>query len=126
MYFGKGLGDLPIGFARPLAVTGELSYTIADRKLKPLQQARHGRRTVRHRHRAQFNNGNNNAWAGGFSVQYSLPYLQSQVKNVGLPSILGDLIPVVEVTWSSPAGSPSSAGHDVDRGAGRALPRPVG
>jgi hypothetical protein len=30
-YFGKGLGDLPIPVLRPFAVTGELSYVIADR-----------------------------------------------------------------------------------------------
>ena len=33
-YFGKGLGDLPIGYLRPLAVTGELSYSVANKKLK--------------------------------------------------------------------------------------------
>src|SRR5579859_1242109 len=31
VYFGKGLGDLPIGLARPLALTGEFTYTIPDR-----------------------------------------------------------------------------------------------
>ncbi len=30
-YFGKGLGDLPIGMWRALAITGELSYTVADK-----------------------------------------------------------------------------------------------
>ena len=34
LYFGKGLGDLPASFLRPFAVTGELSYTIADKGLK--------------------------------------------------------------------------------------------
>ena len=33
-YFGKGFGDLPIGWARAFAITGELSYQIADKKLK--------------------------------------------------------------------------------------------
>ena len=111
VYFGKGLGDLPIGFARPFAVTGELSYVIADRKLKQIQQASAtGSSPFDTGIAAQFNSGTNNAWSGGFSVQYSLPYLQSQVKNIGLPGFLGDLIPVVEVTWSSPSGSPSSQG----------------
>ena len=32
-YFGKGLGDLPIGVLRPLAITGEFSYNIPDRRL---------------------------------------------------------------------------------------------
>jgi hypothetical protein len=30
-YFGQGLGKLPIGLLRPLAITGELSYSIPDR-----------------------------------------------------------------------------------------------
>ena len=33
-YFGKGFGDLPIGWARAFAITGELGYQIADTKLK--------------------------------------------------------------------------------------------
>jgi hypothetical protein len=36
-YFGKGFGDYSIGLLRPLAVTGELGYTIADRELKIFQ-----------------------------------------------------------------------------------------
>jgi hypothetical protein len=31
LYFGKGFGDLPIGSVRPLFLTGELAYTIADK-----------------------------------------------------------------------------------------------
>ncbi len=111
-YFGKGLGDLPIGFARPFAITGELSYVVADRALKQLQQPPGPTLSSPFDTgiAAQFNNGANNAWAGGFSVQYSLPYLQSQVRDIGLPGFLGDLIPLIEVTWSSPASSPSAKG----------------
>ncbi|MGI4942691.1 MAG: hypothetical protein ACRYHQ_19340 [Janthinobacterium lividum] len=113
-YFGKGLGDLPIGYARPLAVTGELSYTIADKELKsftPLVTTGASASTPFDTGIAgQFNNGNNNAWSGGLTLQYSLPYLQSQVKDVGLWGIFADLIPVVEFTWSSPASSPSAQG----------------
>ncbi len=105
-YFGKGMGDLPIGFARPFAITGELSYNIADKKLKSYQVTDPDSGLIS----TQFNNGSNNAWNGGISLQYSIPYLQSQVKDLGLPSFLGNLIPVVEVTWSSPASSPSSQG----------------
>jgi hypothetical protein len=99
-YFGKGLGDLPIGALRPLAVTGELSYTIADKALK----------TVSTGDMVTQNNGSNNAWSGAMSLQYSIPYLQTQVKDYGLPSFIGNLVPIVEVAWSSPASSPSSQG----------------
>ena len=114
-YFGKGFGDLPIGILRPLAVSGELSYTIADRELKssPPQAPAPGSLASSPFLTglpAQLNNGNNNAWSGGVSVQYSLPYLQSQVRDVGLGGFLGNLIPLVEFTWSSPASTPSAQG----------------
>lgn len=96
VYFGKGLGDLPIGYFRPLAVTGELSYAVADRKLNL----------------AADNGGSPNAWIGGMSLQYSIPYLESQVKDFGLPDLIGRLIPLVEANWVSPAtkapGSPEA------------------
>ena len=108
-YFGKGLGDLPIGWLRPFAVTGELGYTVADRELKqvapPVSATPFDSGLA-----AQFNNGANNAWSGGLSVQYSLPYLQSQVRDVGLGRFLGSLVPLVELTWSSPASTPSAQG----------------
>jgi hypothetical protein len=91
-YFGKGLGDLPIGMLRPLAVTGELSYVIPDRKLNSDGS----------------NNGNVTSWVAGLSLQYSLPYLQSQVRDFGLPDFIGRLIPLVEMNYSSPASGPAA------------------
>ena len=82
-YFGKGLNELPISLLRPLAVTGELSYTIADEELKESQpQITPGAfvsAPLQTGVAAQFNGGNSNAWFGGISIQYSFPYLQSQV-----------------------------------------------
>jgi hypothetical protein len=106
IYAGKGLGDLPIGYLRPLAITGELSYTIADKKLKLRQVADPDTGLIS----TQSNNGTNNAWSGGVSIQYSIPYLQSQVRDFGLPHFIGGLIPLVEITWSSPASTPSTEG----------------
>ena len=91
IYFGKGLGDLPIGVFRPLAVTGEVSYVIPDRRLNANQD----------------NNGSAPSWKSGLSVQYSIPYLQAQVKDYGLPAFIGGLIPLVELTYSSPAAGPA-------------------
>ena len=105
-YFGKGLGDLPISVLRPLAITGELSYNFADKKLKTFQTSDPDSGLIS----TQFNSGNNNAWNGGLSVQYSIPYLKSQVRDYGLPNFIGNLVPVVEVTWSSPASTPSNQG----------------
>ena len=114
-YFGKGMGDLPVGFLRPFAVTGELSYTVADRELKssqppPVSPGASASSPFDTGIAAQLNNANNNAWSGGVTLQYSIPYLQSQVKNVGLGGFLGNLVPLVEFTWSSPASSPSTQG----------------
>lgn len=84
LYLGKGLGDLPIGWLRPLAVTGEFSYQISDRPgTAP------------------------SAWNYAASVQYSIPYLQSEVKYLGLPSVLANLTPLVEVSFSTPANGPA-------------------
>jgi len=96
VYFGKGLGDLPIGMLRPLAITGEAGWQIANKGLKVTPSG-------------NFNDGTNNQFWGGLSLQYSIPYLQSQVHDYGLPSFL-NLIPLVEFTWTSPTSSPSLQG----------------
>ncbi len=41
------------------------------------------------------------------SLQYSMRYLQGQVKDLGLPEFVNRLTPVVEVAWSSPASRPN-------------------
>jgi hypothetical protein len=41
------------------------------------------------------------------SLQYSMRYLQGQVKDLGLPEFVNRLTPVVEVAWSSSASRPS-------------------
>ncbi len=94
IYFGKGFGDLPIGPLRPLMLTGELTYGIADKGLKVDQYG-------------NYNNGNANQWTGGLSLQYSIRYLSAQVKDYGLPDFVNKLTPVVELAWSSPASQPN-------------------
>lgn len=79
IYYGKGFGDLPraLKYARPLALTGTLGEefpTSAD--------------------------PNNLDW--GFVLEYNLPYLQSQVKDIGLPEPFKHMIPVVEFAFSTP------------------------
>jgi hypothetical protein len=92
VWAGKGFGDLPAGALRPLAVTGQLSYAIPDRPLNT----------------AGNNNGTPPAWSGGLSIQYSIPYLESQVQDHGLPALIGHLVPLVEATWFSTARRPSA------------------
>jgi hypothetical protein len=75
--FGKGLGDLPIGYWRPLAITGFAGYEIGE-----------GART--------------NVSQAGISIQYSIPYLVSKVANVDIPAFLRGMTPMTEVFVTNP------------------------
>jgi hypothetical protein len=77
--FAKGLGDLPIGYLRPLAITGIAGYSAA--------QGAHP-----------------NAMITGLSVQYSIPYLLSKVAYVDLPPILRGMTPITEVMYTTAVG----------------------
>jgi len=123
VFFGKGLGDLPddMKWLRPLAITGQVgvgfptrSSTVVagddDAAVKALVQRTglFGARGLRHGGHAQgASNGNGDVerhphtldWA--FSLQYSLPYLQSFVQDVGLRAPFNRMIPVVEFAMST-------------------------
>ena len=88
LLFGKGFGDLPIGYLRPLAITGYAGY-----------QFGYGRRL--------------NQTQAGFSVQYSMPYLLSKVAAVPLPPIIRGMTPITEVYYTSGGGeaAPFSQGQ---------------
>jgi hypothetical protein len=42
----------------------------------------------------------------GFSTQYSLPYLQSFVRDIGLPAPFNRMIPLVELALQTPLNGP--------------------
>ena len=88
VYAGKGFGDLPdaLGWLKPFAVTGTVGQQYASDSSVP------------------------NALNWGVTLQYSLPYLQSFVKNVGLPKPFSNMIPVVEMAMST-CTSGSCSGH---------------
>ena len=102
IYGGKGFGDLASAVLQPLAVTGEFSETIADQELKRAAAAESAG--------ARFNRGSSNLWSAGLSIQYSLTYWTRESRDHRLPGFLGDLIPLVEFTWTSPQSSPSEQG----------------
>jgi len=85
-FFGKGLGDIPFNPIRPFAITGELDYTVPD--AGPASGA----------------DGNITTWSGGLTVQYSIPYLESQIKDYDLPPLIAKLTPLAELGWTSAAG----------------------
>lgn len=80
VFFGKGLGDLDIGFLRPLAITGLAGYQIADQAPRP------------------------NLVTSGFVVEYSIPYLQSKVQSLDLPEFFRNLTPMTEISFTTPGG----------------------
>jgi hypothetical protein len=116
-YFGKGFGDVPVPALRPFAITGTLGFTVVDKKLKAMdgvaELGANAQGGVTGLAARQFNTGSANRLVGGLSLQYSLPYLRSQVRDLGLPEFVNRLTPLVEVAYSSPAGEPSNLGTQV-------------
>jgi hypothetical protein len=93
VFFGKGLGDLPssMKFLRPLAITGPVGYGIPTRSSTTTTGAEGDIEIERNPHTLEW----------GFSIQYSLPYLQSFVQDVGLKAPFNRMIPVVEFAMST-------------------------
>jgi len=87
LYFGKGLGDLDLGYLRPLAVRGLVGYQKADQSPRPdLVQA-------------------------GFAIEYSIPYLESKVEAAPLPDFLRSITPITELFVNTPGGGHSYGGR---------------
>jgi hypothetical protein len=93
-FFGKGFGDLPDGveYLRPLALTGSLGVDVPTRSSTTTVSDEGDVQIERHPHVLNV----------GFALEYSLPYLQSVVKDVGLEAPFNRLIPVVEFSWQKP------------------------
>lgn len=97
LFFGKGFGDLfdTTSYLRPLALTGTLGLAI------PTQ--------------ARSSDGmggfeeHPNSVELGLALEYSLPYLQAQVRNIGLGGPFDRMIPLVEFSLETP----------IDRGGGK-------
>jgi len=87
--FAKGLGDLPIGYLRPLAITGFAGFQAAE-GTAPKSYGESQRRP--------------NLVIAGLSIQYSIPYLVSKVADVNLPTFVRGLTPITEILFSNPAG----------------------
>jgi len=83
--FGKGLGDLPdsLPWLRPFALTGNLSFNF------PTEVETNGV-------------PNPNSFFYGFAIEYSIPYLQSEVRDIGLGPPFNRMIPLVEFALTSP------------------------
>ena len=87
-YFGKGFGDLPdaAGWLRAFAVTGQIGYQVPSRSFDVVDGSFIPQVL---------------AWGG--SIQYSMPYLKSEILDLQLPDFINHLIPIVEFQMSTPA-----------------------
>jgi len=100
--FGKGLGELPesLKYLRPFSINGQLQVTIpSDRRTVTTSVNENGdieQDTEHHPTTIPF----------GFAIMYSIPYLQSFVKDVGLNAPLANLFPIVEFNWETPVSGP--------------------
>jgi hypothetical protein len=80
LYLGKGFNELPdsLKYLRPLAITTVTGYDLY----------------------ANAAASNAVEWSG--SIQYSIPYLQEHVEDVGIPRPFRDMIPLVEFQMTTP------------------------
>jgi hypothetical protein len=78
VFFAKGLGDLPIGYLRPLALQGFTTYQLSSGSSRP------------------------DNFMAGLAVEYSIPYLQSKVKAFDLPDLLRGMTLLVETLIVTP------------------------
>ena len=85
--FGKGFGDIPrsLTWLRPFAITGNLGFDF------PTQATSAGV-------------PNPNNFSYGFAIEYSFPYIECCVKDIGLRAPFSQLFPLVEVAFSTPIG----------------------
>ena len=83
--FGKGFGDLPrsLPYLRPIAITSNLGFDFPTKVES-----------------AGVPNPNNFNY--GFAFECSFPYLQCCVKDIGLRAPFNQLIPLVEVAFTTP------------------------
>jgi hypothetical protein len=98
-FFGKGFGDLAdnSSFMRAFALTGSVGVGLPSKAKIP--DGAGGFENIPH------------VLHTGLALEYSFPYLQSQVRNVGLTAPFDRLIPLVELSLETP----------LDRGGGKTV-----
>jgi len=102
-FIGKGFGDLPdnLRLLRPVAITGQVGYAIPGKSSTVIIDPDTGEIEIERNPRVL-------VWGG--SLQYSLPYLKSQVQDFGLPDFINRLIPIVEVSLQTPVQNTLTSG----------------
>ncbi|MBI3804899.1 MAG: hypothetical protein HY282_14180 [Nitrospirae bacterium] len=92
LLFVYGLGDLPdaLQYLRPLAITGQvgLSAPVGNRSTEAAEIA--------------------NTLSYGFVVEYSILYLQSFIKDIGIGWPFSRLVPITEFSFEQPLNGPNA------------------
>jgi hypothetical protein len=97
VFFGKGFGDVASPMLKPLAVTGSLGVAIPRRSSTTTTDTDPDTGAI-----VTNVEPNPHVLQLGFALDYSLPYLQSFVKDVGLSEPFSRMIPLVEVSLQRP------------------------
>jgi hypothetical protein len=99
LFFGKGFGDLAnsSSFMSAFALTGSVGVGLPSKARVPADAG--GFETIPH------------VLQIGVALEYSFPYLQSQVRNIGLDAPFDRLIPLLELSLETP----------LDRGGGKTV-----
>lgn len=86
IYYAKGFKELPneLKYLTPFALTGTVGVAIPGESANP------------------DGSFNSDALQWGFALEYSMPYLQEHVEDIGLPRPFRDMIPLVEFSMSTP------------------------
>jgi hypothetical protein len=104
---GKGFGDLPasLNFLRPIALTSQFSLSVPG---------------ARHTSSLGFDDSGNpivnvglnpTVFSWGFTLQYSLPYMNANVSEVGGPDFLKHLVPITEFAFQTPVANVPQGGR---------------
>jgi hypothetical protein len=102
--FGKGFGDLPdsLEWFKPLALTGAFGVDLPTRRYnKTITVSDEGDVDVE-------KELNPKVVRWGFTLQYSLQYMQAAVRDIGLPAPFNRMIPLVEFAMETPVEGPDS------------------
>ena len=95
LWFGKGFGDLPdsLAWMRPFAITGQVGYAFPGIAAATTVDPDSGDVNVEYRAQVL-------RWGG--TLQYSIPYLKSNVVDLGLPDVFNRLNFIVEAALQTP------------------------
>jgi hypothetical protein len=112
LFFGRGFGDLPssLRYLKPFALTGQLGLSVptdehtTTRMLQPDGEVEVDREL------------NPRVLNWGLTLQYNLQYLQSYVRDVGLPAPFNRMIPIVEFPFQTTVQGPGHTTGTINPG----------